>query len=77
MEDEPVRHYDRTWDEIEEMLEIAQERKVKWKEWFEQCQSDGDREGMIDAARNAKALDGVIKCLRWTLGEEGLNHPLD
>jgi hypothetical protein len=73
----PIRHYDRTWEEIEEMLESAQERKQKWKAWFDQCKIDGDREGMMEAARNSKALDGVIKCLRWTLGEEGISHPLD
>ena len=37
----------------------------------DQCSKDGDRDGMKEAARNHKALDGVIKTLRWTLGEEG------
>jgi hypothetical protein len=32
---------------------------------------------MKEAARNHKALDGVIKTFRWTLGEEGVDHPLD
>ena len=59
------------------MLDIAIERKQKWKKWFEQCRDDGDREGMMEAARNSKALEGVIKCLRWTLGEEGVDHPLE
>ena len=42
-----------------------------------------DRDSLIvyggngKAARNHKALDGVIKTLRWTLGEEGVDHPLD
>ena len=77
MSSDPIRHYDRTWEEIEEMLELAIERKQKWKDWFEQCREDSDREGMMEAARNSKALDGVIKCLKWTLGEEGVPHPLD
>tara|TARA_B100000029_G_C17303591_1_gene861615 strand:+ start:603 stop:836 length:234 start_codon:yes stop_codon:yes gene_type:complete len=77
MSDKPVRHYDRTWEEIEEMLEAAIARKKKWKDWFEQCREDGDKEGMMEAARNAKALEGVVKCLKWTLGEEGVGHPLD
>ena len=47
------------------------------KKWFDQCSKDGDRDGMKEAARNHKALDGVIKTLRWTLGEEGVDHPLD
>ena len=75
--DAPVRSYDRSWGEIEEMLEKAIARRDQWKKWFEQCRIDGDRDGMKEAARNHKALDGVIKTLRWTLGEEGVDHPLD
>ena len=44
---------------------------------FEESKKNGDREGMKDAARNHKALDGVVKTLQWTLGEEGVEHPLD
>ncbi len=75
--DGPVRSYNRSWEEIEEMLEKAIARREQWKKWFEQCRGDGDREGMKEAARNHKALDGVIKTFRWTLGEEGVDHPLD
>jgi len=32
---------------------------------------------MKDAARNAKALEGVEKTLRWVLGESGIRDPLD
>ena len=74
---EPVRSYDRSWSEIEEMLDKAIARREQWKKWFDQCSKDGDRDGMKEAARNHKALDGVIKTLRWTLGEEGVDHPLD
>ena len=74
---EPVRSYDRSWTEIEEMLDKAVARRDQWKKWFNQCSKDGDRDGMKEAARNHKALDGVIKTLRWTLGEEGVDHPLD
>ena len=69
--DTPVRSYDRSWEEIEDMLEKATDRRDQWKKWFEQCKKDGDRDGMKEAARNHKALDGVIKTLQWTLGEEG------
>lgn len=75
--DGPVRSYNRSWEEIEEMLDKAIARREQWKKWFEQCRGDGDREGMKEAARNHKALDGVIKTFRWTLGEEGVEHPLD
>ena len=28
-------------------------------------------------ARNFKALEGVIKTLRWTLGDKSITHPLE
>jgi hypothetical protein len=31
---------------------------------------------MKDAARNAKALEGVEKTLKWVMGEKGIEHPL-
>ena len=73
----PVRSYDRNWDEIEAMLELAEKRAAEWRKWFEECRDKSDREGMMEAARNFKALDGVIKCLKWVLGEQGVNHPLE
>ena len=75
--DGPDRTYDRSWEEIEEMLELAEERAAEWRAWFEECKSDGDRDGMKEAARNYKALEGVVKTLRWVLGEIGVDHPLD
>ena len=57
---QPVRSYDRSWTEIEEMLGKAIARRDQWKKWFDQCSKDGDRDGMKEAARNHKALDGVI-----------------
>lgn len=78
MSDKEVhRSYDRTWEEIEDMLNLANAKRSKWKKWFESCKDSGDREGMKEAARNHKALDGVIKTLRWTLGEEGIVSPLE
>lgn len=73
----PMRSYDRQWDEIEEMLELAESRGIEWQEWFEECRDNGDRDGMKEAARNFKALQGVIKCLKWVLGEQGVDHPLE
>ena len=73
----PFRSYERTWDEIEQMLQRAEIKRKKWKDWFRECRKNGDREGMKEAARNHKALDGVIKTLKWTLGEEGISDPLD
>ena len=72
----PERSYNRTWEEIEEMLVKAEARMSEWKSWFEQCQREGDRDGMKEGARNFKALEGVVKTLKWTLGEKGVPHPL-
>ena len=77
MSDEnPERTYERTWEDIEGMLDRALEKQAEWKAWFESCREAGDRDGMKDAARNHKALEGVIKTLRWTLGEVGVSSPL-
>ena len=72
----PLRTYERTWEEIEAMLEKAEMRIVQWRKWFDECELDGDRQGMKDAARNYKALEGVVKTLKWTLGEQGIDSPL-
>ena len=73
----PRRSYDRSWEEIELMLNRAELKRKEWKSWFEECRKNEDRDGMKEAARNHKALDGVVKTLKWTLGEEGANNPLD
>tara|TARA_B100000767_G_scaffold117432_1_gene112152 strand:+ start:2218 stop:2460 length:243 start_codon:yes stop_codon:yes gene_type:complete len=73
----PHRSYSRTWDEIEEMLEEAQKRMVQWKDWYDQCRKTGDLDGMKESARTHKALQGVVKTLKWTLGEEGVENPLE
>ena len=41
----PHRSYNRTWEEIEKMLEEAENRLVQWKEWYEQCRKTGDLDG--------------------------------
>ena len=74
---EPSRSYDRTWEEIEGMLEDAVFKQRNWREIYERAQSEGNRSIMKDAARNHKALEGVIKTLRWTLGEQGVTTPLE
>ena len=73
----PQRSYDRSWEEIEEMLEVAEERVYEWQEWFESCREKGDREGMKAASRKYKAIQNVVKTLRWVLGEEGAENPVD
>lgn len=73
----PERSYDRTWEEIETMLDRATEKMHQWKDWYDSCKEQDDKEGMKEAARNHKALQGVVKTLKWTLGEKGITDPLN
>lgn len=74
---EPSRSYDRTWEEIEGMLEDAVFKQRNWRKIYERARREDKRDTMKEAARNHKALDGVIKTLRWTLGEQGVETPLE
>jgi hypothetical protein len=76
-EGNPRRNYNRSWEEIELMLSRAELKRKEWKTWFEDCRKNEDRNGMKEATRNYMALDGVVKTLKWTLGEEGVSSPLD
>lgn len=71
-----MRTYDRTWDEIDEMLEQARLKRREWTIHFERAKKINNAQAMKDAARNAKALEGVEKTLRWVMGEVGVDHPL-
>ena len=44
---------------------------------FYEARKRGDKSIMKEAARNKKALEGVIKTLRWTLGDIDVSHPLE
>ena len=77
MSSTPHRTYERTWAEIEEMLDQATAKMHEWKAWYEMCKEEDDKSGMKEAARNHKALEGVVKTLKWTLGEEGVTDPLN
>ena len=67
--------YARTWSDIEAMLDKA-ERKQNMH--FSQIQrKDIKKKERIKHMRNYKALEGVIKALRWTLGDISIDHPLD
>lgn len=71
-----ARTYNRTWEEIETMLEQATERQQDWINIYHESKKTNDRKLMMDAARNKKALEGVIKTLQWVIGEEGITNPL-
>ncbi len=69
------RHYtyQRTWAEIENMLDKAERKQ---NEHYMKMQK-GSRKERIYHMRNYKALEGVVKSLRWTLGDKDIEDPLD
>lgn len=73
----PQRSYDRTWEEIDSMLQEAIRVQQGWIDMFNESGGSRNRDTMKQAARNKKALDGVIKTLQWVLGEEGIEDPLN
>ena len=70
------RSYDRTWEEIESMLEQAVARQRDWIAIYHESKKAENQKMLKEAARNKKALEGVIKTFQWVLGEEGIKHPL-
>ena len=72
----PKRLYNRTDDEIEEMIERVRTRMYELKRIFEKARSRREKSAAMEAARNWKALEGVNQALRWTLAEVGVEHPL-
>lgn len=68
--------YERTWDEIELMLNKAERLKNNWDMKFIQAKQQQNKKKMIECLRNMKALEGVIKTLRWALGDKSIPHPL-
>lgn len=73
---ESMNTYDRSWEEIETMLGEAKRRQSQWREFYDLCKEQQDKDGMKDAARNHKALEGVIKTLRWVCGDTSVDNPL-
>jgi len=71
--DEIVRTYDRTWEDIEDMLDRA-ERKQNTH--YLKMQK-GPKKDRVYHMRNYKALEGVVKALRWVLGQRGIDTPLE
>ena len=69
--------YDRSWDEIEKMLDRAERKQNEWVTIFFAARERDDKSAMREAARNKKALEGVIKTLRWALGDKNILHPLE
>ena len=69
--------YSRSWSEIEEMLDKAERVKNKHQIKLEEQKERGNKKKAMHHAKNMKALEGVIKTLRWTLGDRRIGHPLE
>ena len=66
--------YDRSWVEIEEMLDRA-ERKFNYHE--QESHLANSQQDKMYHIRNFKALQGVTKSLRWVLGDVRIDDPLE
>jgi hypothetical protein len=67
--------YSRSWAEIERMLDKAELKLNQHK--IAITKSPPKSKKWVYHARNFKALEGVIKTLRWTLGDKNIEHPLE
>tara|TARA_R100001510_G_C7651654_1_gene209371 strand:- start:2329 stop:2538 length:210 start_codon:yes stop_codon:yes gene_type:complete len=65
--------YNRTWTEIHAMLEKAEKKQNLHYTKMQKA----NRKERIYHMRNYKALEGVVKALRWTLGDKDIKHPLE
>jgi len=65
--------YSRTWEEIQSMLDRAERKQNKHMVAMQSCPKS---ERMFHM-RNYKALEGVVKSLRWVLGDMSIEHPLE
>tara|TARA_R110002051_G_scaffold320645_2_gene406404 strand:+ start:113 stop:340 length:228 start_codon:yes stop_codon:yes gene_type:complete len=66
--------YSRTWVQIEEMLDKAERLQ---HHHYTKMQDTQNKKKRIQHMRNYKALEGVVKALRWTLGDKDIEHPLE
>ena len=66
----------RSEDELLDMLDKA-ERKWNYHRTQVMAMNTGTRSERIIHARNTKALEGVVKTLRWALGDKSVEHPLE
>jgi hypothetical protein len=73
--DSNVFSYERSWEDIELMLDKAERKKNYHR--FEMSKVKPKSKEWVIHARNFKALEGVVKTLRWTLGDKNIMHPLE
>ncbi len=59
------------------MLQAAVMTQQDWREAYDIAKASKQRADALYAARNHKALEGVIKTLRWVLDYPGIGSPLN
>ena len=67
--------YERTWEEIDAMLNRAEHKKNHHATQVAN-KTLPSKERMFHA-RNYKALEGVCKTLRWCMGDKNVETPLE
>ena len=72
--DSELFSYNRSWADIEGMLSRA-ERKLNFHN--NAMLNASSKQDRLHHMRNYKALQGVVKTLRWVLGDMRVQHPLD
>ena len=58
------------------MLQTAVLTQQDWREAYDIAKASKQRSDALYAARNHKALEGVIITLRWVLDYPGIGSPL-
>lgn len=69
--------YDKTWEDIENMLDKAERVRNNWESKFHLLKHTSRKKEKIECLRNMKALEGVIKTLRWALGDKNVSTCLE
>lgn len=68
--------YDRTWDEIEHLLEQAVQEMEAQRAKFHLRKQNGPKEAKYRALMKYQRAKGIVDTLRWTLGVRGQRSPL-
>ena len=66
--------YNRTWEQNKNMLDKAERKQ---NQHYIKMQKTKNKKERLYHMKNYKALEGVIKALRWTLGDKDIEHPLE
>ena len=74
-QDSDLFSYNGSFDEMEAMLDKAE--RVKNHHQLGMTKNPPKSKKWVYHARNFKAMQGVVKTLRWCLGDKNVEHPLD